>query len=268
MIFNLPVNQEYQSILGLLLANGVAIHTRNSEARRLIGWQSRFDKTPLVGVRKTAWKNCLREMEWILSGSSNIKDLHPAVHSWWEPWADKDGRVAFNYSEQLRHYGSHGVFDQIGYLVDGLKKHPYSRRNLITTWNTEQMVDPQCPITNCHGIVIHTFVEPDRSLHLLTYQRSVDTVCGLPHNWLQYWALLLWLASEATLRVGSLIWVGGDVHLYKVHEELAQRIIREDCPTTPNLVHSPTEAGRFRADDFTLDGPYLVGITERAEMIV
>src|SRR5690606_26897284 len=126
-------------------------------------------------------------------GSEDIKDLHPSVRPWWEPWANIEGQVLFNYSDQFRAFaGTDGrVVDQIEYLIDGIKNHPYSRRNVITTWNAADMTNPACPITNCHSTVTQAFVNPDNSLHLVTYQRSVDVICGLPHNWIQYWSFLL-----------------------------------------------------------------------------
>src|SRR5690606_12956522 len=114
----------------------------------------RFTELPLVTIRKTAVKNALREMEWFLSGSSNINDLHPSVRPWWTPWVDKDGEIKNNYSRQFRKYG--GTLDQISTLIEGMKSHPYSTRNLVTTWNSIEMIDPDTPITNCHGTVIQT----------------------------------------------------------------------------------------------------------------
>jgi thymidylate synthase len=276
-------------MLSDIMERGERIVTRNSVCKRLTTKTCLFFSTPLIGVRKTAWKNALREMEWVLSGSNDIKDLHPAVHEWWKPWADKDGKIANNYSRQMRHF--HGAefdaekqewkvvtVDQIALLLDGVKHHPYSRRNVITTWNTAEMVHPSTPITNCWGTVIQAFVDGDNRLSLSTYQRSVDTVCGVPHNWIQMWAFLLWLAHHTGRKVGSLEWVGGDVHVYEAHFDLAKKIAakasevyglssRVKSPPTPNLVYTPTSED-FKADDFTLDGLYEPLITDKAEMIV
>ena len=38
-----------------------------------------MNETPLISVRKTAWKQALQEMEWFLSGSDNIGHLPAAV---------------------------------------------------------------------------------------------------------------------------------------------------------------------------------------------
>lgn len=263
----------YEEIISRCMG-GHVINTRNSECRRWIAGYWKFWQIPLVSARRTAWKNALREWEWFMSGSNRIEDLHPSVRQWWEPWVNDAGIVPFNYGYQFSNFAGSdivGTIDQIKYLVDGIRNHPFSRRNVITTWNTADMADSECPITNCHGTVIQAFVNPDDSLHLATYQRSADVICGLPHNWVQYWAFLMWLAHRGGRSVGSLTWVGGDVHVYKQHYELADKILRAATSrkpgNTPNLVYTPTSE-EFKADDFTLDGEYTPVLTDRAEMVV
>ncbi len=138
-----------------------------------------FNDTPLISVRRTAWKNALREMEWFLSGSSNIDDLHKNVRSWWKPWADANGDVPNSYSKQFRraegctttyvdlgdHFGqivkSIDEVDQIEYAINTLKNDPYSRRNVITTWHAYDMISSaETKIANCHGTSIQCFVDP------------------------------------------------------------------------------------------------------------
>ncbi len=263
------VDQTYQFLIENILHNGHTLTTRNSVVKRIFARTLTFTSTPLISVRKTAWKNALREWEWFMSGSTNIKDLHDAVKPWWKPWANVWGDVHFNYSAQFRAaYECEGTdFDQIQYLIDGIKEHPFSRRNVITTWNTMDMASKDCPITNCHGTIIQAFVNPNNSLHLVTYQRSVDTICGLPHNLIQYWAFLLWLAHLTSRTVGSLTWIGGDVHVYEAHFPLAHKILAVTPKASPELVYKPTSE-QFLAEDFTLFSPYFPVLTDRAEMIV
>lgn len=268
----------YASIIRECLA-GERITTRNSVCFRTFARQVRFTSTPLVCSRKTSWKNCLREWEWFMSGSNAIEDLHPSVRHWWMPWAadeqhygkpglGPDFRVAHNYSEQFRYFqGRTGYVDQIQYLIDGIRNHPFSRRNVITTWNTADMAHPECKITNCHNSLTQAFVDTENRLHLVTYQRSVDVICGLPHNWAQEWAFLLWLAHLGGRLVGSLTWIGGDVHVYEAHLPLAEKILAAPPQQSPEMVYRPTSE-EFLADDFSLDREYAPVVNERAEMIV
>jgi thymidylate synthase len=261
----------YADLLRDVITRGDALPTRNAPVRRLFARQAVFRITPLVRARKTAWRCALREMEWFLSGSNRLEDLHPSVRHWWAPWADAEGRVANNYSAQLRRFaGRGGDVDQVAALLSGVRDHPHSRRNCITTWNTADMLAPETRITNCHGTVIQAFVDAPGALHLVTYQRSADVVCGLPHNWVQYWALLLWLASSAGRHAGSLTWVGGDVHVYGCHLALAREIIHAAdglAGAGPQLVYEPSGPD-FRAHDFGLDARYEPVLAARAKMVV
>lgn len=246
--------------------DGERVQTRNAECFRRIHWSVTFDRTPLVGLRKTPWKTALREFEWFLSGSSNIALLHESARDWWRPWADfQSGQVAFNYSHQFRRYN--GRFDQIEHLIRGVRDHPFSRRNVITTWHAEEMAQPWCPITNCHHSLTCASVDGGNRLSLLTVQRSADVIVGLPANWIQTWAFLLWLARRTGRGVGTLTWVGHDNHVYSAHEEVARRILAvADAPPTPELVYAPTSED-FLAADFSLSGDYRPVLTERVEMV-
>jgi thymidylate synthase len=260
----------FADMLSTIMNFGDDINTRNSVTRRYLHLSTRFDSTPLISVRKTAWKLALREFEWFLSGSNNINDLHPSVRHWWQPWADSNGLIANNYSIQFRDFvGHHGSVDQVKYLIDGIKYHPYSRRNIITTWNTSDMINQSTPITNCHGSLISAFVQPDKSLHLSMVQRSSDMVLGMPHNWIQYWAFLMYLAKRSDTAVGSLIWTGEDCHIYQNHEDAASKIISSDLSAikTPNLIYRPTSED-FKADDFSLDSEYKPLISEKLVMTI
>lgn len=264
------VDAVYAELLRDLLAHGERVTTRNAPVRRLCVRQAVFAATPLVSARRVAWRNALREMEWFLSGSDLLADLHPAVRHWWAPWADAGGRVRHNYGTQFRRAAGCGgrVVDQVGALLDGLRRHPFSRRHVLTTWNAADMTAPDCPITNCHNTLTQAFVGGSGGLSLYTYQRSADVVCGLPHNWVQAWALLLWLASSTGLAPARLTWCGGDVHLYEEHAALASRVaaLAAGCGPAPGLVYRG--AGNFRADDFTLDDEYRPACAEPARMVV
>lgn len=261
------IDLEFKWLLDFILTNGEEIETRNSKVKRSTNLIQTFYETPLVSIRKTAWKNALREMEWFMSGSCNINDLHESVRHWWQPWANNRGDILNNYSMQFRNYTDH-LFDQIQYLIEGISKHPYSRRNVITTWNTEEMDRPQTPITNCHGTLIQCFVNEGNELEMTMYQRSADMVLGVQHNWIQYWALLLWLAHRTGREVGSLTWIGGDCHIYSEHYEIAREIAsnKSSC-VTPKLVYEPSSE-QFKANDFSLNSTYSPVITRKVKMIV
>ena len=265
-----PVDKTFQDLLSQIFTNQSFVNTRNSTTLRSEGLRAEFISTPLLTVRKTAWKTALREMEWFLTGSSNINDLHESVRHWWTPWADKDGEIANNYGKQLRKFeGNQGFTDQVAFLLKAVKEHPFGRRNVITTWHTHDMLKAETPITNCHGTVIQVMATTTGDLNMIMYQRSADMIVGVQHNWIQYWALLLWLCTNSHHYPGKFIWVGGDCHIYEDHLTLAKKIINTKAVNPcPKLVYTAGHGKPFCADDFVLDGEYKPVLTDRAKMIV
>jgi thymidylate synthase len=90
-----------------------------------------------------------------------------------------------------------------------------------------------------------------------TYQRSADMLLGVPHNWVQSWAMLMWFAHHAGLKVGSMTWMWGDAHVYdeESHIDTAHNMIRYCTGTTTkfDMVYKPTSKD-FKASDFSIIG--------------
>lgn len=254
----------YRSLIEQVLNYGDLIETRNHAAYSLISTDTIiFVETPLVTLRKTAWRKALREMEWFLSGDAKCPD---ELLDWWNGQLSPDGKYHRGYGEQLRNWPRTSTtgFDQIQNLIAGIKNHPYSRRHVITTWNPYEMSiitqlnsnlrTPSC----CHATIIQYFVR-NSMLSARTYQRSCDLLLGSIHNWIQHWALLLWLANQTQLEVGCLIWDFGDLHIYREdsHLEVADSILNETeesigMRSNPRLVYCGS--GDFKANDFELIG--------------
>jgi len=254
----------YQDLIEQVLKRGDLIETRNHSAYSLIFSESIwFNETPLVTVRKTAWKKALREMEWFLSGDIECPN---ELLDWWRGQLDPDGEYLCGYGHQLRRFFDiPSTFDQIAHLIEGLKHHPYSRRHVITTWNPSEMSkitkindNPNTPST-CHGTILQYFVR-NVKLHVSHYQRSCDILLGAIHNFIQHWALLMWLAKQTGLEVGSMRWLLGDAHVYdeSSHIEVANAIVNcnlyERTLPPPTLVYHGAVGDEFKASDFEMVG--------------
>ena len=270
-------NQVYSQLLNKILHGGQLLESRNSKVMGLRNAMIDFGSpAALVTVRKTAWKLALREMEWFLKGSCNINELDKSVRHWWEPWADERGFVANSYGVQFKHSIGHPEqfednegFDQVSHTINLLKNDPFSRRNIMTTWNASEMAHPETPITNCHGTVIQFFGNPDGSTDMTMYQRSCDMLLGVPHNWIQYQALLKYLCHRSGRTPGKFTWIGGDCHIYEKHFSTAQKIaeIKEHKHQSVDLKYTPSGSD-FLASDFHIDDVPQPEIVGKLEMVV
>lgn len=261
---------EYRLLLEDVRSNGDLVESRNGACKSLIdALPVLFLDTPLVTVRRTAWRLALREMEWFLSGEP---ECPPELMGWWQGQLNPDDEYLYGYGAQLRSFDAdYGEmcrgYDQIQALITGIREHPNSRRLLATTWHPWEMNhitavngNPRTP-TTCHGTIIQAHVR-NGALNLTTYQRSADIMLGVPHNWIQYWALLLWLAYHCHLKPGTLRWLFGDLHLYQHETHLAAAAAILDADGSPcagpQLRYEPADGMQetpvFYAAGFLLDG--------------
>jgi thymidylate synthase len=260
-------DHRYQVLLRTVSEYGDLVETRNHLTKSCCDLDPiTFTKTPMVTLRKTAWKLALREMEWFMSGDMKCPD---ELMPWWKDQLGYGGMYRGGYSHQYRRSGYTGTFDQIQYLLNGLRNNPNSRRLVMTTWNPSDMayitelnhnpLTPSC----CHASLVQLFVREGR-VHMAHYQRSADLLLGVPHNWIQYWALLLYFAHHSELKVGSLRWIFGDAHIYHEpsHLDAVNQLLR--IPVQPevdnsfnlryNTVVQSTGVPEFKARDFVIDG--------------
>jgi thymidylate synthase len=82
-------------------------------------------------------------------------------------------------------------------------------------------------------------------LDLVWYQRSVDTVLGLPFNIASYATLLHLLAKEAKCKEGKLIGMLADVHIYDNHIEGVRKMIMRDNKRLP-VISTPNFSSIFQ----------------------
>jgi thymidylate synthase len=78
----------------------------------------------------------------------------------------------------------------------------------------------------------------------------------VPFNIASYALLTHILAQQSDLKVGDLIWTGGDCHLYLNHLEQADtQLARTPLPPpTLALLRRPADIGDYRLEDFQLIG--------------
>jgi thymidylate synthase len=230
--------EQYHQLLKTILAKGAPKADRTGTGTRSIfGYQMRFDLQegfPLVTTKKVHLKSIVHELLWFLKGETNIDYLKKNGVSIWDEWADETGELGPVYGKQWRSWqGANGdTFDQIGWLIDELKRNPDSRRLIVSAWNVTEL--PKMALMPCHTMFqFYTREEPDgqRFLSCQLYQRSADVFLGVPFNIASYALLTMMIAQVVDMVPGEFIHTFGDVHLYSNHVEQAElQLTREPFP--------------------------------------
>lgn len=256
-----PTDIIYIKLINAIVREGELVPSRNGNTYRVFNLPTiEITETPLVTIRKTAWKKAIKEMEWFLSGSQRCPN---ELLDWWQSQLNERGLYINGYGNQLRNFNGH--YDQITLLIKGIRFHPFSRRHVITTWNPVDMAfititnnNPLTP-TTCHTTIAQFFVSKSRSLSLHSYQRSADLLLGVPHNWIQSWALLLWLCERTDTIPGKMLWTFGDAHIYKEpsHMQVIDQMAglrHKLSPPFPRLHYAGQKGSDFSASDFEIIG--------------
>lgn len=232
--------KQYQDLIKDIFENGYETDDRTGTGTiALFGTKLRWDLSkgfPAVTTKKLAWKACIAELIWFLSGSTNVNDLRLIQHDsliqgktvWDENYENQakdlgyhSGELGPIYGKQWRDFG--GV-DQIVEVIDRIKKLPNDRRQIVSAWNPAELKYMALP--PCH--MFYQFNVRNGYLDLQWYQRSVDVFLGLPFNIASYAALVHIVAKMCNLIPGDLIFSGGNTHIYMNHVEQCKEILRRE----------------------------------------
>jgi len=243
---------QYLNLINNIMKNGIEEKTRNGVTKSIIGATMRFplnnNQIPILTTKKMAWKTCLKELLWFISGNTDNKVLKEQGVNIWNDNATReflDSRNLKHYSEddlgpiygyQWRYYNrpyaplhvfsnktnkkisiDQGGIDQLGYIIKQLKDPQLrnSRRMIMTAWNPEQIDLMALP--PCH--VLSQFNVLNNKLHCSLYQRSGDVGLGIPFNIASYAFLTILLAKHCDLEPGEFIHFISNAHIYKEHED-------------------------------------------------
>ena len=232
------VDVAYEELLAEVLEHGTPKSDRTGTGTRsLFARQLRYDLSqgfPRVTTKFVAMKSVKGELLWFLQGATNIAWLKEHGITIWDEWADEAGNLGPVYGSQWRSWPAPDgqAVDQIQSLISTLKSDPDSRRMLVSAWNVAAL--PQMALAPCHAF-FQCYVADGR-LSLQIYQRSADLFLGVPFNIASYALLTHMLAQQAGLKVGELIWTGGDCHIYDNHVEQ----VREQLSRVPQAYPFPS----------------------------
>jgi thymidylate synthase len=223
----------------------------------VFGHQLRFDLGagfPLVTTKRVHMKSVIEELLWFLRGETNVHSLQDRGVTIWNEWADGAGELGPVYGRQWRAWatadGRH--VDQIARAIHMLRNEPDSRRIIVSAWNVGEL--EKMALAPCHAFFqLHV---ADGRLSCQVYQRSCDIFLGVPFNIASYALLTHILAQQVDLKVGELVWTGGDCHLYLNHVNQADtQLARTPSPLpTLALLRRPADIADYRFEDFQVLG--------------
>lgn len=243
---------QYLNVIQDIINEGELIEGRNGNTLAVFGSAMYFslenNVIPLLTTKKVAWKTCLKELLWFISGSTDNKKLQAENVKIWNDNGSRDfldsrglnhleendlGPVYghqwrfFNapYTNCDESYEGKGV-DQLQYIIDSLKdsKERYSRRLVMSAWNPCQINEMALP--PCH--VLCQFNVIGNKLSCSLYQRSGDVGLGVPFNIASYSFLTHLIAKHCDLEAKEFVYYLGNTHIYDDHvESLKEQIERE-----------------------------------------
>ena len=220
------------------------------------------EEFPALTLRPTPIKSAIDELLWIWQKkSNNVNNLNSHI---WDAWADETGSIgkAYGYQLGVKHKYSEGEFDQVDRVLYDLKNNPYSRRIMTNLYNFQDLHD--MALYPCAYSL--TFNVTENKLNAILNQRSQDTLVANSWNVVQYSVLVHMFAQVSGLKVGELVHVIADAHIYDRHIPLVNELINRPQYPAPRFKINPdvTNFYDFTTDDFIVEdyqaGPQIKGI--------
>ena len=232
-----------------------------------LGYKIEFDLSngfPATTIKQLFYKSVVAELLWFMSGSTNVNELRERTHgvgstkrTIWDDNYDKqaidlgydNGYLGPIYSAQWRNFG--GV-DQLKNVIEEIKTNPNSRRLIVSAWNPVDL--PKMALPPCH--VLYRFSVKDGKLNLTWYQRSSDIALGSPYNIASYATLLHIVAKLTGYKVGKLVGLLDDVHIYENQIDVVYQYMKNEPLELPVLefpdVKTLDDVLKLKASDFKL----------------
>ena len=250
---------QYINLIDDILNENTEFIGRNGNTKAIFGSAMHFsleeNNVPFLTSKKLAWKTCLKELLWFISGNTNNKTLKEQNVHIWDANGSRDFLDSRNlvnreeddlgpiYGFQWRHfnaeydnantnYDKKGI-DQLQEIIDNLKneKTRYSRRLILTAWNPCQLNEMALP--PCH--ILCQFNMINNKLSCALYQRSGDVGLGVPFNIASYSLLTHLIAHHCNLEVGEFIYYLGNSHIYEEHIDSLREQLNNSLYKFPKL---------------------------------
>lgn len=227
---------QYAPLIDRILKKGQRRATRNVETYSLFGEQITIDLQlgfPVLYGRKMFIQPVLGEFAVFIRGPKNIADFQKYGCNYWNQWGAKEPKAGL-YIDTAQELGDINVdygnawidwdgVNQVERVIRTIKENPADRRLIVSGWRPDRLEQLSLPC--CH--LLYQWYVRDGYLDMVWYQRSVDTMVGLPSDVIlcALWNILL--ANECGLKPGVIkLWLG-DTHIYSNHLQPTLEYLRQ-----------------------------------------
>lgn len=303
--------QQYLDLLRNVLERGdeQVDKDHGTKTYSVFGAQIRFDLSkgfPLLTTKRVYWKGVLHELYWFMSGQGNIKYLvDNGVHIWDDypykiynektekgaqppmtkeefvakiasdsAFAESHGDLPHIYGESWRRWIARDgrQVDQLGWVIDELRKDPDAHNTVVTSWNPEYMYSMAKPGEGARFPICHNMYQVNikkGKVCLQLYQRSADIFLGVPFNIASYALLTCIIAKILDREPGEFVHTFGDYHMYETHrDQIKEQLTREpkEFPSV-SFTQDFDSLDSFRPEFVALEG-YDPHATIKADLVV
>lgn len=242
------INRTWIKALDLISKEGRNTGPRSLETKELPMMTVVDMNNPILRVpdRNLGYKFMAAEAAWILEGRNDLESIR------------KYSKDILNYSQDGMYFsGAYGpkIRDQISWAVMRLRCDPMTRQCVINIWRERPDLDKDIPCT-----LAVQFYFRSTKLEMHAYMRSSDAWLGWPYDVFNFSQLAVHILLHlkhfeptwTKMELGNLIIHAGSMHIYKMHWERVDNIIKDDknqeeIPVSPE--HSFSPSGEYATYD-------------------
>lgn len=229
---------------------------------------------PVITTKRVWINGIIEELLFFISGKTDTKILEERGVNIWRgntskafltkrglPW--REGDMGPGYGFQWRHWGAEykgcdhdytgkGI-DQLQCIIDNIKKDPYGRRHILSSWNVSDI--EQMALPPCHCFAQFYVSTCGKYLDCMLYQRSADMFLGVPFNLTSYCLLTYIIGYLTDKQPRTFHYTIGDAHIYANHIPA----VKEQLSRTPygfpslKILGDPKSVDDFCRNSFVIE---------------
>ena len=212
------VNDIRQHFISELENKNFTIDRSDQKTIELIGASFIADEPAIFGTPSEDYIQ--KELDWYLSGSTNVNDIGENVPAAWKATANEHGEINSNYGRLIFDDKYYRQFDNV---INELSNNPDTRRASMIYTRPSIWVEFDENGKNdfiCTNSV--TYYIRDGKLNCVVQMRSNDVIFGYKNDyaWQKY---VLEKVAQATDSIGGdIVWQVQNLHVYERHFNLVK----------------------------------------------